>query len=59
MIYCQIKCSVGWIDDNGSIPRVKDLKNCLLQKGWKKSINKPASFKAGYIQCFQKLVNML
>ena len=41
-------CSVNWRDDHGGLPRVRDLKSCLLQKGWKYSSTRPASFKAGY-----------
>ena len=41
-------CSVSWIDNYGCLPRVRDLKSCLQQKGWKHSTSRPASFKAGY-----------
>ena len=41
-------CSVSWIDDYGCLPKVRDLKLCLQQKGWKHSTTRPASFKAGY-----------
>ena len=41
-------CSVSWIDGHGCLPRVKDLKSCLTQKGWKHSTTRPSSFKAGY-----------
>ena len=41
-------CSVSWIDSYGLLPRVRDLKSCLQQKGWKHSTSRPASFKAGY-----------
>ena len=41
-------CTVSWIDDRGCLPRVRDLKSCLQQKGWKSSTSRPASFKAGY-----------
>ena len=41
-------CSVSWIDSYGLLPRVRDLKSCLQQKGWKHSTTRPASFKAGY-----------
>ena len=41
-------CSVGKIDSYGLITRVRDLKLCLQQKGWKHSSTRPASFKPGY-----------
>jgi len=41
-------CSVSWLDNYGSLPRVRDVKSCLQQKGWKHSYSRPASFKAGY-----------
>jgi hypothetical protein len=41
-------CSVSWRDSHGCLPRVRDLKSCLEQKGWKHSSSKPAAFKAGY-----------
>ena len=41
-------CAVSWVDDYGCLPRVRDLKSCLQQKGWKSSYSRPASFKAGY-----------
>ena len=41
-------CSVEVIDDKGCLPNVKDLKSCLIQKGWHKSDTLPPSFKAGY-----------
>ena len=41
-------CSVSWRDNHGYLQRVKDLKSCLTQKGWKHSTTRPASFKAGY-----------
>ena len=37
------------VDLKGMIPRVSDLKACLLSKGWKSSLGvKPVNFKAGY-----------
>ena len=41
-------CSVSWRNAYGCLPRVRDLKSCLQQKGWKHSYSRPASFKAGY-----------
>jgi hypothetical protein len=41
-------CSVSWRDGHGCLPRVRDLKSCLEQKGWHHSTTKPAKFKAGY-----------
>ena len=41
-------CNVSWRDGHGCLPRVKDLKSCLTQKGWHHSTSKPAKFKAGY-----------
>ena len=41
-------CSVSWRDNYGCLPRVRDLKSCLQQLGWKSSYSRPASFKGGY-----------
>ena len=41
-------CSVSWRDSHGCLPRVRDLKSCLQQKGWRHSTSRPASFKGGY-----------
>ena len=41
-------CSVSWRDGHGCLPRVRDVKSCLQQKGWKHSTSRPASFKGGY-----------
>ena len=41
-------CSVSWIDSQGCLLRVGDLKSCLQQKGWKHSTSRPNNFKAGY-----------
>ena len=41
-------CSVTLRDSKASLPRVKDIYTCLLQKGWHHSKTLPPSFKAGY-----------
>ena len=41
-------CIVPWIDNFGCITKTSYLRTCLIQKGWKYSHSKPASFKAGY-----------
>ena len=35
-------------DSKGMFLNIQNLKNCLLKKGWKKSISKHPEFKAGY-----------
>ena len=40
-------CSVHSIV-KGCLPNIQDLRSCLLQKGWKHSKTRSASFKAGY-----------
>ena len=41
-------CSVTYRDAKGSLPRVRDIYSCLIQKGWHKSKTLLPSFKAGY-----------
>ena len=36
------------LDSKGMIPKVNDLKTCLLSKGWRSSSTKPVNYKSGY-----------
>ena len=35
-------------DEYGAIPLVSNLEECLVAKGWKRSVGMPSAFKAGY-----------